>query len=109
MFLFQSTGLGRMKPNVLVMGYKKNWRKAQPGIIENYIGVLQYVYQIISRSFSVQFWVSKSRFVTIPYIFSDAFDLQYGVCVLRLKEGLDITRTIQAQGTETFCNLSTIL
>ncbi|XP_056334409.1 solute carrier family 12 member 3 [Danio aesculapii] len=66
--LLQSTGLGRMKPNVLVMGYKKNWRKAQPGIIENYVGVLH-----------------------------DAFDLQYGVCVLRMKEGLDITRTIQAQ------------
>ncbi|XP_043072702.1 solute carrier family 12 member 3 isoform X2 [Puntigrus tetrazona] len=65
--LLQSTGLGRMKPNVLVMGFKKNWRKAQPGVIENYIGILH-----------------------------DAFDLQYGLCVLRMKEGLDISRTMQA-------------
>ncbi|XP_052438960.1 solute carrier family 12 member 3 [Carassius gibelio] len=65
--LLQSTGLGRMKPNVLVMGFKKNWRKAQPNNIENYIGILH-----------------------------DAFDLQYGVCVLRMKEGLDISRTMQA-------------
>ncbi|XP_073706976.1 solute carrier family 12 member 3 [Garra rufa] len=66
--LLQSTGLGRMKPNVLVMGFKRNWRKAQPSNIDNYIG-----------------------------IFHDAFDLQYGVCVLRMKEGLDISRTMQAQ------------
>uniref|UniRef100_A0A673JLR8 Solute carrier family 12 member 3 n=1 Tax=Sinocyclocheilus rhinocerous TaxID=307959 RepID=A0A673JLR8_9TELE len=65
--LLQSTGLGRMKPNVLVMGFKKNWRKAQPSNIENYIGILH-----------------------------DAFDLQYGVCVLRMKEGLDISQTMQA-------------
>uniref|UniRef100_A0A9J7YUA1 Solute carrier family 12 member 3 n=1 Tax=Cyprinus carpio carpio TaxID=630221 RepID=A0A9J7YUA1_CYPCA len=64
--LLQSTGLGRMKPNVLVMGFKKNWRKAQPNNIENYIGIF------------------------------DAFDLQYGACVLRMKEGLDISRTMQA-------------
>uniref|UniRef100_A0A671M7G5 Solute carrier family 12 member 3 n=1 Tax=Sinocyclocheilus anshuiensis TaxID=1608454 RepID=A0A671M7G5_9TELE len=65
--LLQSTGLGRMKPNVLVTGFKKNWRKAQPSNIENYIGILH-----------------------------DAFDLQYGVCVLRMKEGLDISQTMQA-------------
>ncbi|KAK7152036.1 hypothetical protein R3I94_008390 [Phoxinus phoxinus] len=65
--LLQSTGLGRMRPNVLVMGFKKNWRKAQPSNLENYIGILH-----------------------------DAFDLQYGVCVLRMKEGLDISRTMQA-------------
>ncbi|KAG1963864.1 solute carrier family [Pimephales promelas] len=65
--LLQSTGLGRMRPNVLVMGFKKNWRKAQPSNIENYIGILH-----------------------------DAFDLQYGACVLRMKEGLDISRTLQA-------------
>lgn len=48
MVLFQSTGLGRMKPNVVVMGFKKNWRKAQPSNIENYIGILQYVYHMVT-------------------------------------------------------------
>ncbi|XP_051953113.1 solute carrier family 12 member 3-like [Xyrauchen texanus] len=65
--LLQSTGLGRMKPNILVMGFKKNWRKGQWSNLENYIGILH-----------------------------DAFDLQYGVCVLRMKEGLDICRAMQA-------------
>lgn len=44
----------------------------------------------------------KSRHVTVPCDFSDAFDLQYGVCVLRMKEGLDISRTMQAHGMDCF-------
>ncbi|TRY66619.1 hypothetical protein DNTS_034056 [Danionella cerebrum] len=70
--MLQSTGLGRMKPNVLVLGFKKNWRKAQPSLLENYIGILH-----------------------------DAFDMQFSVCVLRMKEGLDISRTMQTHGFET--------
>uniref|UniRef100_A0A2I3N2E7 Solute carrier family 12 member 1 n=1 Tax=Papio anubis TaxID=9555 RepID=A0A2I3N2E7_PAPAN len=34
--LLQASGLGRMKPNTLVIGYKKNWRKAPLTEIENY-------------------------------------------------------------------------
>lgn len=30
--------------------------------------------------------------------FSDAFDLQHGVCVLRMREGLDVTRPSQSHG-----------
>lgn len=28
--------------------------------------------------------------------FSDAFDLQFGVCVLRMRDGLDVTRPSQS-------------
>ncbi|OWK09735.1 hypothetical protein Celaphus_00006166 [Cervus elaphus hippelaphus] len=39
--LLQASGLGRMKPNTLVIGYKKNWRKAPLTEIENYVGIIQ--------------------------------------------------------------------
>ncbi|KAM9753418.1 LOW QUALITY PROTEIN: solute carrier family 12 member 3 [Menidia menidia] len=65
--LLQGSGLGRMKPNVLLMGFKKGWRSDSPQEAHNYIGILH-----------------------------DAFDLQYGVCVLRMKEGLDVSRPSQA-------------
>ncbi|XP_048828420.1 solute carrier family 12 member 3 [Brienomyrus brachyistius] len=65
--LLQASGLGRMKPNVLVLGYKKNWRKDKPCCMDNYIGVIH-----------------------------DAFDLQYSVGVLRMKEGLDMSHNMQA-------------
>ncbi|RXM33031.1 Solute carrier family 12 member 3 [Acipenser ruthenus] len=65
--LMQASGLGRMKPNVLVMGFKNNWKSDNPSNMENYIGIIH-----------------------------DAFDFNYGICLLRMKEGLDISRTMQA-------------
>ncbi|XP_051884008.1 solute carrier family 12 member 3 isoform X1 [Pristis pectinata] len=61
--LMQAVGLGRMKPNVLVMGFKRNWQSDHPQNLENYTGIIY-----------------------------DSFDLNYGVCVMRMKQGLDITR-----------------
>ncbi|XP_069018545.1 solute carrier family 12 member 3 isoform X1 [Embiotoca jacksoni] len=61
--LLQGAGLGRIKPNVLLMGFKKDWHSDTLQAGHNYIGILH-----------------------------DAFDLQYGVCVLRMKGGLDVSR-----------------
>ncbi|XP_047195855.1 solute carrier family 12 member 3 [Hippoglossus stenolepis] len=65
--LLQGAGLGRIKPNVLLMGFKKDWRCDSPQAAHQYIGILQ-----------------------------DAFDLHYGVCVLRVKEGLDASHPSQS-------------
>uniref|UniRef100_A0A8D0GCZ3 Solute carrier family 12 member 3 n=1 Tax=Sphenodon punctatus TaxID=8508 RepID=A0A8D0GCZ3_SPHPU len=65
--LMQASGLGRMKPNVLVIGYKKNWQTAHPRAVEDYTGILH-----------------------------DAFDFKYGVCLMRMKEGLNVSRMMQA-------------
>uniref|UniRef100_A0A4W5QVV3 Solute carrier family 12 member 3 n=1 Tax=Hucho hucho TaxID=62062 RepID=A0A4W5QVV3_9TELE len=69
--LLQGAGLGRIRPNVLLTGFKRDWRKDKPSCIDNYIGILH-----------------------------DAFDLQYGVCVLRTREGLDMFRQAQTHGEE---------
>ncbi|XP_053065886.1 solute carrier family 12 member 3 isoform X3 [Acinonyx jubatus] len=65
--LMQATGLGRMKPNILVIGFKKNWQSAHPATVEDYIGILH-----------------------------DAFDFNYGVCVMRMREGLNVSEVMQA-------------
>nr|XP_006114792.1 solute carrier family 12 member 3 [Pelodiscus sinensis] len=65
--LMQASGLGKMKPNILVMGYKKNWQRAHPRTVEEYTGILH-----------------------------DAFDFKYGVCLMRTKEGLNVSRMMQA-------------
>ncbi|XP_071362865.1 solute carrier family 12 member 3 isoform X2 [Trachinotus anak] len=65
--LLQGAGLGRIKPNVLLTGFKKDWRSDTPQAVHNYIGILH-----------------------------DAFDLQYGVCVLRMREGLDVSHPSQS-------------
>ncbi|XP_075998050.1 solute carrier family 12 member 3 [Genypterus blacodes] len=65
--LLQGAGLGRIKPNVLLMGFKTDWCSDTPQAAHDYIEILH-----------------------------NAFDLQYGVCVLRMKEGLDLSHPIQA-------------
>nr|DBA23309.1 TPA: hypothetical protein GDO54_014236 [Pyxicephalus adspersus] len=61
-YLMQAAGLGRMRPNTLVVGFKKNWIQSDMKDVETYINLLH-----------------------------DAFDYQYGVVVIRLREGLDIS------------------
>ncbi|XP_040191794.1 solute carrier family 12 member 3-like [Rana temporaria] len=66
--LMQVSGLGRLKPNTLVLGYKSNWQTVPGQCLEEYVGVIH-----------------------------DAFDSQYGVCVLRLRDGLDVSEKVQGQ------------
>ncbi|NXN77758.1 S12A3 protein, partial [Bombycilla garrulus] len=65
--LIQAAGLGKMRPNILVLGYKRNWQTASPQSLEDYVGILH-----------------------------DAFDFKYGVCLMRMKEGLNVSRVLQA-------------
>ncbi|NXL65500.1 S12A3 protein, partial [Chordeiles acutipennis] len=70
--LIQAAGLGKMRPNILVLGYKRNWRMASLQSLEDYVGILH-----------------------------DAFDFKYGVCVMRMKEGLNVSRVLQAHADPT--------
>uniref|UniRef100_A0A672UF38 Solute carrier family 12 member 3 n=1 Tax=Strigops habroptila TaxID=2489341 RepID=A0A672UF38_STRHB len=56
--LIQTAGLGKMRPNIPVLGYKRNWRMVSSQSLEDYVGILH-----------------------------DAFDFKYGVCLMRMKEG----------------------
>ncbi|XP_064526724.1 solute carrier family 12 member 3 isoform X1 [Pseudopipra pipra] len=71
--LLQAAGLGKMRPNILVLGYKRDWRTASPQSLEDYVGILH-----------------------------DAFDFKYGVCLMRMKEGLNVSRVLQAHVNPTF-------
>uniref|UniRef100_F6ZCV0 Solute carrier family 12 member 1 n=1 Tax=Ornithorhynchus anatinus TaxID=9258 RepID=F6ZCV0_ORNAN len=66
--LLQASGLGRMKPNTLVLGFKRNWRKAALAEIENYVGIIH-----------------------------DAFDFEMGVVIVRINQGFDISQVLQVQ------------
>ncbi|KAG5270643.1 hypothetical protein AALO_G00194950 [Alosa alosa] len=60
--LLEAAGLGRLKPNTVVLGFKKDWRMANNEDVNNYVGVVH-----------------------------DSFDFEYGTVVLRVTEGLDIS------------------
>ncbi|XP_073515215.1 solute carrier family 12 member 3 isoform X1 [Phyllobates terribilis] len=65
--LIQASGVGHMKPNVLFLGYKKNWQSSHPRNVDSYVAILH-----------------------------DAFDFNCGLCLLRMKEGLNMSRVMQA-------------
>uniref|UniRef100_A0A3P8XCV2 Solute carrier family 12 member 1 n=1 Tax=Esox lucius TaxID=8010 RepID=A0A3P8XCV2_ESOLU len=66
--LLQVSGLGRLRPNILMMGFKKNWRTVDYADVQSYTGVLH-----------------------------DAFDFEYGTVLLRMTQGLDVAHIIKAQ------------
>lgn len=39
--LLQSSGIGKLTPNVLMMGYKNNWKTCNPQELISYFEVLQ--------------------------------------------------------------------
>lgn len=103
-----------MRPNILVLGYKRNWRTASPQSLEDYVGILQYgllcllgtrapgggpaVTDSCSHVCSVQ--LGSATPINCPVLppCSDAFDFKYGVCLMRMKEGLNVSRVLQAHG-----------
>ncbi|XP_042347989.1 solute carrier family 12 member 1 [Plectropomus leopardus] len=66
--LLQASGLGRMKPNTLMMGFKRNWRTMGAEAVQTYVGILH-----------------------------DAFDFEYGTVILRMNEGLDVSHIVEAE------------
>ncbi|XP_065111080.2 solute carrier family 12 member 10, tandem duplicate 1 [Paramisgurnus dabryanus] len=71
--LLQTSGLGKLKPNIVVMGFKTNWQEATPHGIDDYINTIY-----------------------------DSFDSNHGVCVLRMMGGLDISDELQTEVNLTF-------
>lgn len=41
--LLQTSGLGKLKPNILMMGYKRNWASCPQDDLDMYFNILQYV------------------------------------------------------------------
>jgi solute carrier family 12 sodium/potassium/chloride transporter 2 len=39
--LMQATGVGKLKPNILMMGYKANWRECSTDELQMYFDIMQ--------------------------------------------------------------------
>ncbi len=67
--MLQNVGLGKLKPNILVLGFKDDWRTAQLKSVEEYIDVIH-----------------------------DAFDYNYSVAILRLPKGTHLEEDSDWEG-----------
>ena len=59
--MLQLTGVGKLRPNTLVMGYKCDWNMIADDKLEEYFEILH-----------------------------NALDLNYGICIFRLRAGFDV-------------------
>ncbi|XP_037531245.1 solute carrier family 12 member 3 [Nematolebias whitei] len=71
--LLQASGLGKLKPNTLVLGFKGNWGESTPESIEDYINTIY-----------------------------DTFDSNYNLCILRMTGGLDIADDLECEVNQGF-------
>lgn len=39
---FQALGVGKLRPNTVVLGYKTDWQKSDPRDVLDYFNVIQY-------------------------------------------------------------------
>ncbi|GAV06345.1 hypothetical protein RvY_16354 [Ramazzottius varieornatus] len=63
--LIQTSGLGKMRPNIIMMGFLNSWRTCNESTVEEYVGAIH-----------------------------EAFDANLGVIILCIKEGFDISNAI---------------
>ncbi|XP_047678075.1 solute carrier family 12 member 1 [Tachysurus fulvidraco] len=66
--MLQASGLGRLRPNTLMLGFKRDWKAASTKDVQAYVRVLH-----------------------------DAFDFEYGMVLLRVSQGLDISHILTAE------------
>ncbi|XP_029023673.1 solute carrier family 12 member 3-like isoform X2 [Betta splendens] len=59
--LLQAAGLGKLKPNTLVIGFKSNWKECPAESLDDYVNTI-----------------------------NDTFDTNYSLCILRMMDGLDM-------------------
>ncbi|TRY90182.1 hypothetical protein DNTS_033366 [Danionella cerebrum] len=63
-----ASGLGKMKPNTVMLGFKRDWRLTKPWEVQSYVGILH-----------------------------DAFDFEYGTVIMRINQGMDISHILKAE------------
>jgi len=69
--LMQSAGLGKMKANTLMVGFKNDWKVCPRPDVATYTSTIK-----------------------------SAFDMKFGVCILRIMKGLDIAEYLEKEDVE---------
>lgn len=66
--LLKASGIGKLKPNILLMGFKSDWKTCPKEELDSYFEILHI-----------------------------AFDLHMGVGILRLQQGLDSSKNVKLE------------
>ena len=70
---YQLSGLGKIRPNTLVLGFKNNWRECPTEEVEEYVALLQWVpyYHALSPDHPQATWDSHIFNISAYYSVED--------------------------------------
>ncbi|XP_055689651.1 bumetanide-sensitive sodium-(potassium)-chloride cotransporter isoform X2 [Lutzomyia longipalpis] len=74
--LMQASGIGKLRPNVVMMGYKNDWKTVDSTALKQYFNVVH-----------------------------KAFDMYFAVCILRVNNGLDYSKVLGDELTRSIINV----
>ena len=87
--LLQATGVGKMKPNILLLGYQSEWSNSKNSEIDEYFASIKWVSELLKL---IQNIFSHYEFRNFC---STALEMHVAVTILRVQEGLDYTGIIR--------------
>lgn len=44
--MIQAAGIGKLRPNIVMLGFKTNWKASEPGEVADYFKTIQYAFDI---------------------------------------------------------------
>ena len=98
--MLEVAGVGKMKPNILLMGFKNDWRTCDKPALDQYFASIQLIIFFFSNVYLIKL---------VIFVFcSTGFDQQVSVAILRVAEGLDYS-TILAEIVLTGVNYQTVI
>ena len=93
--MLEVVGVGKIKPNILLIGFKNDWRVCDQHSLSQYFATIQSVFQCLSlkkvTSNLILLFVCNS---TTLLLYSAGLSLHVGVAILRVSEGLDYSAVL---------------
>jgi len=79
--MLEVAGVGKMKPNILLMGFKNDWRTCDKPALDQYFATIQLV--------TIKIVFKITLIIIFCFTCSAGFSQVVAVAILRLPEGLD--------------------
>lgn len=92
--LLQASGVGKLKPNILLMGYKNDWASCPWESLDMYFNVMQWVF-IINQKLIWYVFYNKLFYTN----FSKSLDMHIAVALLRVNDTLECNGDRKANST----------
>ena len=87
--MLEVVGVGKIKPNILLIGFKNDWRVCDQHSLSQYFATIQSVFQCLSLQKVTSNLILLFVCISKTLLHSAGFSLHVGVAILRVSGGLD--------------------